>query len=261
MTDDTDPVPAAAPSAAGVGAAYPPAPGWAPGPHHRGLQGKLSNMAVVAIAVGVAVLAGGIVALVVLLGNHTAPRPGPTRPAAAATESAGSSSSHVVLLAKRRGRAPHSSRGRSTVYDFGHGVKLTTVPGWTQIDNVPNGADLLSPDQGAEMFFELFPAPNATDPSSEIGTFNVPWLSNIQVDGSTLQTFSITDSQFFTTEASEQYTANQSSNQGTQQVYGFFVVALDPNNFEVFGVYEAASVSEYNKNAKAAINMLITATG
>jgi hypothetical protein len=260
MTDDTNPLQPSVPTVGGgVGAAFPPAP--PAGPHHRGLQGKLSSMAVVAIAVGLAVLAGGIVALVVLLGSHTPGRPGPTRPGAAAVGSEGSGIHHGLLLAKHRGRAPQSTRGRSTVYDFGHGVRLTTVPGWTQIDKVPNGADLLSPDQGAEMFLELFPAPNATDPASEIGTFNVPWLSNIQVDGTTLKTFSITDSPVFTTEASEQYTADQSSNQGTQQVYGFFVVALDPNNFEVFGVYEAASVSEYNKNAKAAINMLISATG
>jgi hypothetical protein len=264
MTDDSTSSASTAPSGGGA-ISYPPRPpvGVA---HHTGLHGKLSHVTILVTALVTAVVAGGIVALVVLLGNHSpapsgpAPRVGYSAPTAINVQPG---SYDRAQLAKHRGKPPHHAQTTSsTSFSLGNGVTLTAVAGWSSISNVPQGANLLSPDQGAEFYAEEFSAPQATDPVAQISTITIPWLSNIQMNQSTLKSVSFSGSPAgFTKAATIQYSATQSGNQGTQQVYGFLGIILNPNNFEVFVLYEAASSSEYNKNITAADNMMTSILG
>jgi len=265
VADRPEPFPPAGPDRAGAAPPPPGPPGSNPAGGHTGIAGKLSNRAIAAIALAIVAVAGGVVALVVLLGNHGPARPGPLRPVAApAPVTSARTVSFTVQLAKagnaHPGKRPKPAPAGKT-YSFGNGVTLTPVKGWSSANPVKNGVNLVSPDGGAELFAEEFSAPQASDPAAELNSFNVPWLSNIQLSGA-VQTGSIqgsTDS--IASEAIVQFSANQSTNQGTMQVYGAFVLLLDPQHFEVFCVYEAASISEYNANSKSAIAMISVLAG
>ena len=211
------------------------------------------------ITLAVVTIAGGLVALVVLLGNHTPSRLSPPSSSAAAILPTRSTPTQAIL-AKRRGRTK-PQRAHDDLQ-----LRRRREPGvGCRVDEGRQRAERSRPAQSRQWRRALCGVVLGSPGDRSGGRalqLQHPLALEHPADSSTLETNPITDSTAgFTTEADEQFSATQSTNQGTQQVYGFYTVALDPNNYEVFALYFAASVSEYNKNSKAAITMLVSATG
>ncbi len=205
----------------------PPPPLHYPG--HGGRVGhRLRPVAIVAVIALVLLIAAAVTALIVLGGTPSPHKPPPMLP-----------DSHGAAAAPKATDKP-AARGMAVKLtaadpvDIAQGISTTLAPGWTLADRGPNSVTLYNGDSTARMQVEVKPAGGTdvvavlqADINRLTGTASTGLTNVVYLSGPATKTLSRAT---FQQQASIDYTADISTQQGTVPILGAFDELLNTSN-------------------------------
>jgi hypothetical protein len=219
----------------------PPAPRTPPPPHYPGSGGRVGHRlrpgVIVAIIAAVILIAAAVTAAIVLSGTTSPPKAPellPSRHAAMASPGGlGSPRPDKSVRTMRRVQVALTSAGPISIVD---GISITPAPGWTLTEQGPNWVTLydanntsrmqvtVKPASGSDVVAALQADINRLISSSSTGLNNVVNLG--------APTTKPLQSANFQQDASIDYTANISTQQGTIPILGVFDELLNTSNHQ-----------------------------
>lgn len=250
---------------------YPPPPPPAtvtpPAEVPAGGHGHLNGEKIGLIAGGGVAVIGGIVAVIVLTGGHSAAKPPPAPPAPAPVSSQPAQPTQPSQPAPQPSDtsqpgspAPESSQPAqpasnqgSGAYDLGNGASLTPAAGWKVEGTGNHQVSLLGPNSNAE-YFAAGGAAKDQDAATQLQDDAQSYVSSDSalsgVKVGQVSTQQVSGSAGFTSVATEPFEATLTTNQGTTQILGLFYELFNPQGYSVLAVFDATSEDAYKAAAQ-----------